>query len=244
MLRDGGGGGGGGGGGETGSDSIEQNELDGDEDESSGDAAGYGPATKVSELLLDMMCNSKEETTKEETKEEREERLKSNQHPHADDGDEKIPSSDEIPNVPDCLLMEKNVVLDDDFTKMHAGKIFKQRNSEEAKLSLSGEGRMCTPQDIIDAAKILRMMGSHIVIGVHVGGEISSSVDLSTEKPKHPRESKIEKNGGLMDIKIKKTLGNLMKKARHEHERQKKEGGHSKTYPSTVLRSQSVRTWW
>ena len=120
------------------------------EEEKEGEGAnrnGNAPATKISELLLNMICGS-ESLKKTKTQSE------------ASEGTDVL-------DVPDCLLSERNVVLDDDFSRLHAGQIFQDRDPKEKRNSLPGEARTCTAQDIIDGAKILREMGSHIVTGKH-----------------------------------------------------------------------------
>ena len=102
----------------------------------------YGPATKVSELLLDMVCG--ETATSKKSKDLKKNSKENEKEEDQKDEEEKETTSDEIPTVPDCLLTERSVILDDDFTRLHAGNIFKPRNVKESKLSTPGEARMCT----------------------------------------------------------------------------------------------------
>ena len=70
-------------------------------------------------------------------------------------------------------------------------------------------------QDIIDASKILKEMGSHIVVGVRVGGRITSTIDLSTNH--------LLKNGELKDANVEQELKNIIEKSIKEQSRQYKQ---------------------
>ena len=94
---------------------------------------------------------------------------------------------------------------------------------------------MCAAQDIIDATKILREMGSHIVVGVSVGGKVQSTLDLSTNR--------LDKSSsGLMDEDVEETLRGVIKRAKHEQQRQyrQKSNAGKSTFASSVMQSQSV----
>jgi hypothetical protein len=139
LLRDGGGEGA-----EGSTDAIDIESLnDSSKSKQKKKENSYGPATKVSELLLDMVCG--ETATSKKSKNLKDKNSKENEKEEDQkDEEEKETTSDEIPTVPDCLLTERSVILDDDFTRLHAGNIFKPRNVKESKLSSPGEARMCT----------------------------------------------------------------------------------------------------
>jgi len=228
MLRDGGG-----------ADDSSNEEGEGGEEGSTKGHNNYGPATAITELLLDMVCgaNADKELASEKktgdlsdsaTKEERGEK-------EAGTGND---MSDEVPIVPDCILSERNVILDDDFSRMHAGAIFTPRDIKEKKSSPPGEARSCTAQDIIDGAKILRDMGSHLVVGVTVGGSVTSTVDLSTQQ--------MGDNGELLERNVETTLRHIVARAEKEDIRSQlyyqTQDDTEAMRGSNVLKSQSVST--
>jgi hypothetical protein len=157
-----------------------------DDDDNNNNNNNFGPATKIAELLLDMVCGPK---------------LAEN----ITDDPSKVSLS---PLVPDCLLTESNVVLDDDFSRMQADKIFKPRKKLEASNSEVGEAKYCTAQDIIDGSTILREMGSHIIVGVTVGGSVQATVDLNSKS--------LNNNDEMVERNVEESLKHVIERAEQQ----------------------------
>ena len=110
--------------------------------------------------------------------------------------------------------------------------------SKKKKSSPPGEARSCTAQDIIDGAKILRDMGSHLVVGVTVGGSVTSTVDLSTQQ--------MGDDGELLERNVETTLRHIVARAEKEDIRSQlyyqTQDDTEAMRGSNVLKSQSVST--
>lgn len=86
------------------------------------------------------------------------------------------------PVVPDCILSERSIILDPAFKQLRAGGVFQPRGGDELKYAEKGEARQCGPRDLVEAARIMRQIGSHIIIGATIGGETTTTFDVSTTK--------------------------------------------------------------
>ena len=77
-------------------------------------------------------------------------------------------------------------------------------------------------------------MGSHIVVGVRVGGRITSTIDLSTNH--------LLKNGELKDANVEQELKNIIEKSIKEQSRQYKQKTNFGKYQK-AKRERASRIW-
>lgn len=93
------------------------------------------------------------------------------------------------PIVPDCILSERSVILDPAFKKLRAGGVFQPRGGDELRYSEDGEARACDSHDLVEAARVMRQLGSHIIVGVTIGGQTTTTLDFSTSKIEEHKSS-------------------------------------------------------